>query len=95
MLSDGPFRKIRRLESNVSSAIRAASVLSSLHRVVEELLLNSLDASSSKIEVVVDPTTWSVVVNDNGTKIMANCITAPAENFAGTLFDTNHLTSKI
>lgn len=67
-MSSGDYhRKIRRLESTVSSAIRAASVLSSLHRVVEELVMNSLDASSSKIEVVVDFTTWSVTVNDNGT----------------------------
>lgn len=76
MPSDDCCRKIRRLESTVSSAIRAASVLSSLHRVVEELVMNSLDASSSKIEVVVDFTTWSVIVNDNGMRSIIGYIMA-------------------
>ena len=50
----------------VSSAVRAASVLPSLSRVVEELVLNSLDACSTKIEIKVDFSKFFVEVNDDG-----------------------------
>ena len=54
------------LTSPVSSAVRAASVLPSLSRVVEELVLNALDACSTKIEIKVNFNNFFVEVNDDG-----------------------------
>lgn len=61
---------IEKLLPEVSSAVRAASILPSLSRVIEELVLNSLDAGSSNIEVKVNMTTFSFDVKDDG-----ECIT--------------------
>lgn len=57
---------VQRLLNPVASAVRAASVLPSLSRVVEELVLNSLDACSSNIEVKVDIKSFSAEVRDDG-----------------------------
>ena len=57
---------ILRLSHRESCAVRAASILPSLCRVVEELVLNSLDACSSNIEIKVDMTTFSFEVKDDG-----------------------------
>ena len=70
MLNDDNTHKVRRLLNPVSSTVRAASIFPSLSRVVEELVLNSLDASSSIIEVQLDLRTFSTEVIDNGRTIM-------------------------
>lgn len=70
MLSDNHTHKVRRLLNPVSSTVRAASIFPSLSRVVEELVLNSLDASSSIIEVQLYLRTFSTEVIDNGKMVM-------------------------
>ena len=57
---------ILRLSHRESCAVRAASILPSLCRVVEELVLNSRDACSSNIDIKVDMTTFSFEVRDDG-----------------------------
>ena len=66
MLNEDRAHSVRRLLDPVSSTVRAASIFPSLSRVVEELVLNSLDASSSVIEVQLDLRTFSTEVIDNG-----------------------------
>lgn len=57
---------ILKLLPRDSCAVRAASILPSLSRAIEELVLNSLDAGSSNIEIKVDMTTFSFEVRDDG-----------------------------
>lgn len=70
--TNGSPPKIKKLWGSVSNAVRAASVLPSLSRVIEELVLNSLDAGSNNIEVKVNPGTFSLEVNDDGKSNLKN-----------------------
>ena len=57
---------IHPLEADVSQYLRACVVLPTFRSVVEELILNALDAEATDIEVSVDLETWTVRCEDNG-----------------------------
>ena len=57
---------IQTLPEEVIDLIAAGEVIDSMAAVVRELVENSLDAGSSRINVTLDPQLWSVCVTDNG-----------------------------
>ncbi|KAH8587702.1 hypothetical protein B0O99DRAFT_694256 [Bisporella sp. PMI_857] len=57
---------IQALPPDVVAQIKSSATISSLNWVVFELLKNSLDASSTKIEVTVDYGRGACIVEDNG-----------------------------
>lgn len=90
MLNEDRAHNVRRLLDPVSSTVRAASIFPSLSRVVEELVLNSLDASSSVIEVQLDLRTFSTEVIDNGKPTKIDTPTMDTDKLMGTydIFDS-------
>ena len=46
-------KKINHLNHGLEGYIRACSAISSVHTAVEELILNSIDAEASKIQIYV------------------------------------------
>lgn len=46
--------------------IKAGSAIQSLHNIVEELCLNSLDANATTVEVHIDWKNFGISVIDNG-----------------------------
>ena len=58
--------QIQTLPEEVIDLIAAGEVIDSMAAVVRELVENSLDAGSSRINVTLDPQLWSVCVTDNG-----------------------------
>jgi DNA mismatch repair protein MLH3 len=67
------------LDEEMHKAIRAPAVISSLHNVVEELVMNSLDAGAGMIEIVLDLASFSVEVRDSGIGI--NMLNEEGMNF--------------
>ncbi|ESZ89904.1 hypothetical protein SBOR_9716 [Sclerotinia borealis F-4128] len=61
---------IQPLPSDVIAQIKSSSTITSLNGVIFELVKNSLDASSSKIDIVVDYSRGSCTVEDNGLGIL-------------------------
>eukprot|EP01031_Cornospumella_fuschlensis_P030116 gene30116-36381_t len=59
-------RRVKLLKSCVSDQILASSGLASFHRVVEELVLNSIDAQSTSIYIKLDIQEFGITVIDNG-----------------------------
>ena len=57
---------MKRLDDDERSRIIASCALPSIHNAVEELVLNSIDAKSSQIEIGVDLIKMSIKVTDNG-----------------------------
>lgn len=57
---------IRPLPDDVVAQIKSSITITTLNGVVVELLKNSLDASSSKINIDVDYGRGSCIVEDNG-----------------------------
>ena len=60
---------IKRLSNEAGNQIRAPAIICSFHNVVEELVLNSLDAGADYIEVAIDMQSFSVECRDNGVGI--------------------------
>eukprot|EP01041_Mallomonas_annulata_P006438 gene6438-13012_t len=59
-------KRISRLDDQVSKFVRACAVISSFRSVVEELILNSVDAEASAIEIFVDVSRANVTISDDG-----------------------------
>lgn len=57
---------IRPLCSEVTEKLQSGVTISGMAQCTEELILNSLDAGSTAIEIKVAPTSWSIAVADNG-----------------------------
>ena len=64
--------EIRKLKTNIVNNIAAGEIIESPFSVVKELIENSIDASSSKIDILLsDGGLKSIIVKDNG-KGMSN-----------------------
>lgn len=61
---------INKLSTEVSEFIRASAAIASCSAIVEELLLNALDAASTKIEIYVDIAGYLIKVVDNGVPLL-------------------------
>jgi DNA mismatch repair protein MLH3 len=61
---------IQPLPQNVIAQIKSSTTITSLNGVVLELLRNSLDAGSTKVEIVVDYSRGGCVIEDNGLGIL-------------------------
>lgn len=57
---------IRKLDDHESRAIRASARFASLHSIVYELVLNSLDANATTIDIGIDKNSLEIVVRDDG-----------------------------
>ena len=57
---------INKLSERESRLVKAGGRFSSLHSVIYELLLNSLDANANRIDVGIDKSTLEIVIRDNG-----------------------------
>ena len=62
--------KVNRLATGVSGYIRASSSISTYHTALEEVILNSIDAGSRNIEIVLNFDTISFQVSDDGKSIL-------------------------
>ena len=58
--------RIRKLDTDLGNLVRAPSILPSFHNIVEELIMNSLDAGASRISIRVDIEQYSVRCCDDG-----------------------------
>lgn len=61
---------IQPLPPDVIAQIKSSTAITSLNGVVSELLKNSLDASSTKVEITVDYSRGSCAVEDDGFGIL-------------------------
>ncbi len=61
---------IQPLPPEVIAQIKSSTMITSLNGVVCELLKNSLDASSRKVEITVDYSRGSCVLEDDGLGIL-------------------------
>jgi DNA mismatch repair protein MLH3 len=61
---------IQPLPPEVVAQIKSSITISSLNVVVCELVKNSLDASSTKVEITVDYSRGACAVDDNGVGIL-------------------------
>lgn len=57
---------MKKLEEKVINKLRSDYTINSFHQVLEELILNSIDANASKIEISFDLSLLQISVNDNG-----------------------------
>jgi DNA mismatch repair ATPase MutL len=76
------------LSRDLGNSIRAPGLMPSYHSIVEELILNSLDASSTTIHIKCDLINFNVDVIDNGPGISQDDLKA------GGLFGQWHASSK-
>ena len=57
---------VKKLDGRLWRFVRASSTIASYHCAVEEVVLNSIDAQSRSIEIIVDLETFSFEVRDDG-----------------------------
>ncbi len=80
--------QIKILSDDLASRIAAGEVIERPASVVKELVENSLDAGSTRVDVqVVAGGAKSIVVIDNGTGIPSDQITTAFERFATSKID--------
>ena len=88
---------IQPLPSDVVNLIAAGEVIDSLAAVVRELIENSLDAGSTRINVFLCPELWRVQVADNGTGMcltnLRKCASAHSTSKIHSSKDLNYITS--
>ena len=65
--------KMERMPDSLSKFIRAGTIVGTFHGAVEEVILNSIDAGAKTIEIVLDPTSFSFEVTDDGKKLTFCC----------------------
>ena len=73
---------IRALDEDVRSLLRSGIAISSLTQCIDELVLNSLDASATCITVRVNIPSLQVQVSDNGTGISRDSLNALGTRYA-------------
>jgi DNA mismatch repair protein MLH3 len=61
---------IQPLSSDVVAQIKSSTTITSLNGAVSELLKNSLDAGSTKVDICVDYSRGGCVVEDDGSGIL-------------------------
>jgi DNA mismatch repair protein MLH3 len=61
---------IQRLPTDVIAQIKSSTAITSLNDVISELLKNSLDASSTKVDISVDYDRGGCVVEDDGLGVL-------------------------
>jgi DNA mismatch repair protein MLH3 len=83
---------IRPLPPEVIAQIKSSTTITSLNGVVCELLKNSLDASSRKVEITVDYSRGSCVLEDDGLGILPSEF--GEEGGLGKLYRENTLPSR-
>jgi len=69
MTSLSSHERILPLPSDVAAQIRSSIVIRTLEDVIVQLLCNSIDANSSHVEIRIDFSRGSCVVEDNGVGI--------------------------
>lgn len=57
---------IQFLGSKVSNAVRSYSIFPNIVSIIEELVFNSLDANTHKIEIGISKETKKVILKDYG-----------------------------
>jgi DNA mismatch repair ATPase MutL len=60
---------IKLLPVDTINSVRTSFIIASFGQAVEEVVLNSIDAKATSIEVNLDVNNWSFSVLDNGTGI--------------------------
>ncbi|KAH9496180.1 hypothetical protein Btru_012215 [Bulinus truncatus] len=73
---------IRQLSDDVKTFLRTGVAITSFSQVVEELVLNSVDAGASNVAVRVDLETFKVQVVDNGVGIVKDQLPLLGERYA-------------
>lgn len=58
--------EVVHLPVDLSSFVRASSNIPSYHSAVEEMILNSIDAKCTNIEILLCPKNFSFEVRDDG-----------------------------
>lgn len=61
---------IQPLPKDVIAQIKSSTVITSLNGVISELMKNSLDACSTKVDITVDYSRGGCVLEDNGLGIL-------------------------
>ena len=59
-------QRIKAMPRELGNEIRAPAIISALHTMVEELVMNSLDADSRRIHVGLDFDLYGIEVRDDG-----------------------------
>lgn len=57
---------VKQLDEHLRNFVRASSSIASYHSAVEEVILNSIDAGSRTIGIILDVQSCSFEVSDNG-----------------------------
>ncbi|WCJ32829.1 DNA mismatch repair protein MLH3 [Euphorbia peplus] len=77
---------IKRLPQSIRNSMRSGAILFDLTRVVEELVLNSLDAGATKVSVYVGVGTCYVKVEDDGCGISRDGLALLGERYVTSKF---------
>lgn len=65
-------QEVKKLSSPLKRKIRSGIALPNITQCIEELVLNSLDAKSTRISIVCDFDNFYIEVDDNGLGIHPN-----------------------
>lgn len=57
---------VKLLDERLRNFVRASSSIASFHCAVEEVILNSIDAQSRSIDIIIDIDNFSFKVSDDG-----------------------------
>ena len=82
---------LQPLSEPVRTRLRSTHILTSLPQVVSELVQNSLDASSSNIDIGIDCQEWECWVKDDGNGIARSGLDALSQGYEAGRYSTSLL----
>lgn len=82
---------ISTLDDNTGHSLRSLTILPSICQTIEEVVLNSLDAGASSVDVTFDLKEWAFSVTDNGRGMTEEDLQLIGDRYGEFALDNPHL----